>query len=54
MSRYPRVYALLRYSGHSAQRAAEIILDAQRRDRYSLTWIRAVRRIAGPDYRRAL
>lgn len=38
---YRRTYAMLKRAGHSADKAAEIILDACRGDEWSLTWIKA-------------
>ena len=42
-------YEALKACGHSPAKAAEIVLDAGRGDRYALAWITAVRRsIASP------
>ena len=35
----PCIYKLLRHAGHSAQKAAEIILDASRGDELARRWI---------------
>lgn len=43
MKSYPRLTAMLRRSGHSAVKTAEIILDASRGDRYALWWVRLLR-----------
>jgi hypothetical protein len=44
MKQFPRCYALLRQRGHSAAKAAEIVLDARRGDAWSRKWIGAMRR----------
>jgi hypothetical protein len=41
--RYPRVYRLLRRSGHTAQKALEILFDAKRGSEFALQWIRQLR-----------
>jgi hypothetical protein len=40
MNSYSRTYELLKRSGHSAFKAAEILLDASRGDQHALTWIK--------------
>lgn len=47
---HPRIYALLKSAGHSPFKAAEIILDATRRQEHAIIWVRiifAARRRAG-------
>lgn len=36
---YQRIYALLKNSGHTPVKSAEIILDATRHDKFALRWI---------------
>ena len=43
MSRYQRIYAMLKRAGHSPTKAAAVVLDAMRGDKHALLWIRAVR-----------
>lgn len=43
MNRYPRIYAMLKRLGHGPAKAIEIILDAKRKDRFALNWIRLAR-----------
>jgi hypothetical protein len=38
-------YELLKACGHSACKAAEIVLDAKRGDRHAMAWIEIVRRL---------
>ena len=38
--RYPHIFRLLVAAGHSGQKAAEIVIDAQRRDRVAQNWIK--------------
>ena len=40
---YPRVYRLLVNIGHSHFKAAQILLDAMRRDEFALQWIRSIK-----------
>lgn len=40
MDKYPRIYAMLKRAGHSPAKAYTIILDAHRKDEYSLHWVR--------------
>lgn len=42
---YPRCYTLLRQRGHTAWKAAEIILSARRKDKFSIDWIKSMRRL---------
>lgn len=42
---YPRCYALLRQRGHTAWKAAEIILSARRKDKFAIDWIKGMRRL---------
>ena len=39
---YPRTYALLTRLGHSALKAAQIVMDAERGDSHALQWIVAM------------
>ena len=40
--RLPRIYALLKAAGHDAAKAAEILIDAQRKDAHARIWIRTI------------
>lgn len=42
--RYLRVFRLLVSFGHSGQKAAEVVLDAKRKDKRAMQWIRLVRK----------
>ena len=42
--RYRRVYKMLIAYGHDATKALEIVLDARRKDKHALCWIRTIRR----------
>lgn len=44
MGDYRRVYRMLTKYGHSPVKALEMIIDARRRDKFALSWIRFVRR----------
>lgn len=37
--KYLHIYKLLKAAGHDAAKAAEIVLDARRRDEFSRQWI---------------
>jgi len=39
--RWPRIYSMLKEAGHDAAKAAEILLDAQRKDDHARAWIKA-------------
>jgi hypothetical protein len=41
-SAYPRISALLNAAGHDPAKAAEILLDAKRRDTHARAWIGAL------------
>lgn len=41
---YPRCYALLKQRGHTAWKAAEIILEASRGGKFAIDWIKSMRR----------
>jgi len=41
---HPRIRAMLQRLGHTAAKAAEIILEARRGNRFALSWIRIARR----------
>jgi hypothetical protein len=41
--KHHRVYEMLKRFGHESFKAAEIVLDARRGDRWALDWIRMVR-----------
>ena len=43
--KYQRTYNLLKQHGHTASKALEILHDAKRKDRWSLKWIRALRKL---------
>jgi hypothetical protein len=40
--RFPRIFALLKAAGHDAIKAAEIVIDAQRKDLHARIWIRTI------------
>ena len=40
--RWPRIYRMLRAAGHDPALAAEILLDAKRKDDHARMWIKAV------------
>ncbi len=40
--RFPHIYALLKAAGHDPAKAAEILLDAQRKDAHARIWIRTI------------
>jgi hypothetical protein len=40
--RWPRIYRMLTAAGHDPAKAAEILLDAQRKDNHARAWIKAV------------
>jgi hypothetical protein len=40
--RWPRIYRVLRAAGHDPANAAEILLDARRKDNHARPWIKAV------------
>lgn len=40
MMGYTRVYGLLKATGHSPEKALEILIDARRGKRYALDWVR--------------
>ena len=40
---YPRVYRAMKRAGHDAATALRILIDAERGDKLTLTWIRTVR-----------
>jgi hypothetical protein len=42
MRRYPRIYAMLKAAGHPPFKAAEMILDAARGNRYAILWIKII------------
>ena len=42
--KFPRLYALLKRHGHNPAKAVEILLDASRRDRHALQWIKTLHR----------
>ena len=39
---YPHIYKLLLHRGHGAAKAAEILLDARRKDRFAMSWIKII------------
>jgi hypothetical protein len=39
---FPRIFALLKAAGHDAVKAAEIVIDAQRKDLHARIWIRTI------------
>jgi hypothetical protein len=41
-SRWPLIYRTLRAAGHDPAQAAEILLDAQRKDAHARAWIKTV------------
>jgi hypothetical protein len=45
MSRYPSIYGMLKRSGHSPLKAAQIILDATRGDELAVAWIKGLRKL---------
>jgi hypothetical protein len=44
--KYKRIYKMLIYCGHSPSKAAEIILDASRKDKWALKWIKSLRKVS--------
>jgi hypothetical protein len=42
-------YEILIKTGHSAAKAAEIVLDAQRGDAFSVDWIRCCKKLLNPS-----
>jgi hypothetical protein len=44
MKHFPQCYALLRRRGYPTWKAAELVLDARRKDPYARKWIGAMRR----------
>lgn len=40
--KYKRVYEMLKRYGHAPCKAAEIIVDARRKDTFALTWVKIV------------
>ena len=40
--RFHRIFALLKAAGHDAAKAAEIVIDAQRKDAHARIWIRTI------------
>lgn len=48
MTRFRRIHAMLCAYGHSTQKSIEIIIDAKRGNKHSLSWIRTIRRAAAP------
>jgi hypothetical protein len=40
MSRYPKIYALLKASGHTPLKAYSILLDATRGQQFAIDWIK--------------
>lgn len=41
--KYPRVYAMLKWHGHSPVTALQVIVEAKRGNTYALDWIRVLR-----------
>ena len=40
--RYPHIYAMLKAAGHDSAKAAEIVIDAQRKDAHARIWIKTL------------
>jgi hypothetical protein len=40
--RFPRIYAMIKAAGHDSAKAAEILIDAQRKDAHARIWIKAL------------
>jgi hypothetical protein len=40
--RWPRIYKMLKEAGHYPALAAEILLDAQRKDNHARAWVKTV------------
>ncbi len=39
---FPRIYAMLKAAGHDPAKAAEILIDAQRKDAHARIWIKTL------------
>lgn len=39
---HPRIYRALKLQGHDPLKAAQIILDARRNDKYAMRWIKLI------------
>lgn len=42
---YPHCYTLLRRRGHTAWKAAEIVLEARRGGKFAIDWVKCMRRL---------